>query len=125
MFTATTNRDKVRRMIKAMQEVRQANHEAEEAMQGLPEELASLKRLIGEDDSATVGRKLIKVGTFLIVAIPEPFISDITGTALVAAGFALNRLSRRENVRGLYRKFQEDLQQIERFRREISSATSN
>lgn len=125
MCAANSNRAKVRNTIKAIQEAGQANHEAAEAMQGLPEALASTKSLIGKEESTTTGKKLIKVGTFLIVGVPEPFISDITGTALVATGLAMNRLSsRRGNVMDFYRKFQGDLREIERLRREISSFAS-
>lgn len=125
MGKETVSRTKVKERIKAIQEVKQANHEAEGAMQGLPGELASVGNLVGKEESTTIGKKLIRVGTFLIVAMPEPFVTDIAGTALVATGFALNRFTRRKNVRDYYRKFQEDMRQIELIRREISTATSN
>lgn len=114
---------KVKEKIKVIQEVKHVHLQAEEAMQALPGELGSLGNLVGKEESTTLGKKMIKAGVFLIVAIPEPFVSDLTGTALVAAGFALNRFTRGKNVRDHYRKLQEDMRQIELIRREISTAT--
>ena len=64
----------------------------------------------------TVGKKLIKAGTFLIVAVPEPFISDLTGTAIIATGLALNKISKKGNIKDIYR----NLQEIERFKRGVA-----
>ncbi|MFH0897304.1 MAG: hypothetical protein V1850_04570, partial [Candidatus Bathyarchaeota archaeon] len=75
MSTIKSSLVKVRNITKAIKETGQAHHEAEKAIQALPEELSSVKRLIGEDNSTTIGKKLVKTGMFLIVAIPESFIT--------------------------------------------------
>ena len=124
MSQPQNNRVNAKKLINATKEVGQANNELKEVMQGIPAELSSVKDLLGEDEnSATLGKKLVKVGTFLVVAIPEPFISDITGTVLIASGLVMNRFSRRNSVKGFHDKFQKDLREIEALQRAFSSLT--
>ena len=112
---------KVKERVNALQEVKQAKQELGGAMRGLPEQLLSVGDIVGKEESNTFGKKLIRVGTFLIIAMPEPFLTDIVGSALVATGFAMNKLNRKKNVRDYCRKFQDDMRQIELIRRNLNS----
>lgn len=60
---------------------------------GVINEVRPLKRLIGEPNEEAKSSWLIKAGMALI-AFPDPTISDLMGTALIAAGLIKNRVKR-------------------------------
>ena len=125
MRTSHSDSSNAKKIINVMQEEKQVTYiyrEMGEGVRCLQKELVLTKNLIGNDGSSNIGKTLIKAGTCLI-AFPEPIISDIVGTALVVSGLALNRLTKRDNVRDLYRKYQKNLQDIQHFQREISQTT--
>jgi len=120
MMALHYNTTKAKELIRSVQEITQTQDEVDKVVKELPEELASVKQLIGDEYSPTIGKKLIKAGTFLAVAVPEPFISDLTGTVLIATGIALDKLGKKDSVRDVYKNLHGTLQEIETFRKKVS-----
>lgn len=90
----------------------------------IPGDISDVQQVVGHDeDSPTLGKKLIKVGTFLVVGVPEPIVSDIAGTTLIAAGFAMNKLGKQANVRDVYKSLNENMREIARLRSEMARGT--
>lgn len=118
-MSAALKKTPTKNTVKTIHDIRGTYQEITYSLNGLPEGLDAAKQLIKDDNKPTIGSKLIKTGIFLIVAVPEPFISDITGTALVATGFALNKLKKKDSVRDLITKCHYDMQEIEQFGKEI------
>jgi len=120
MASSNMNQKTITKALQSTQNIQQLHHETNSAFKTLQTELSSMNGYVGTDGSTSFGRKLIKTGTFLIVAIPEPFISDITGWALVATGFALNRFQKKKTLGHYLGKFHEEIQGITQFTKELT-----
>ena len=114
---------RTKRILQVIKETKQTRDEARKTISELPKEAADVGQLVGQEDQPTLGKKLIKTGTFLVVAVPEPFISDITGTALIATGLVMNKLSKRESITDVCKSLRENVQDVERLRREVTRGT--
>jgi len=81
---------------------------------GVVDTVRSLKRLVGKPDVEGRNKRswLIPAGVALL-AFPDPTISDIVGTALIAAGLIKNRL-RRPTVMDVYPEFKKVNRELER-----------
>jgi len=123
MATQRPETARTKKILQLIKENKQTRDEVRKTIGELPNEAANVGQLIGQEDKPTLGKKLIKTGTFLIVAVPEPFISDITGAALIATGLMMNKLSKRESITDVCKSLRDNMQDMERFRREVARGT--
>ncbi len=114
---------KTKKMLQTIKETKQTHEEARTTLSTLPQEAAGVGQLIGQEDQPTLGKKLIKTGTFLVVAVPEPFVSDITGTALIATGLAMNKFGKRASITDICKNLRDNMQDMQRLKREIARGT--
>ncbi|MEM2560323.1 MAG: hypothetical protein QXD53_06010 [Candidatus Bathyarchaeia archaeon] len=70
----------------------QTINEAATALKNVIQVTKSIKRLAGSPSGSNLSSKLITAG-MACIAFPDPTISDVIGTALVATGVALKKKS--------------------------------
>ena len=68
-------------------------------------------------NNSTIGKKLIKAGILLLV-FPEPFVSHLIGSMLLAAGMSFEKL-RGPSISELGIRYRDSLRLIEEFRRDL------
>ena len=92
------------------------------AFDGLHQELNDVERIVGDDSrKKELGSRLIELGVALFI-FPEPVISDITGTALIAAGMAMKGMNRNTlTIADVHRELHQYLNEINRLQKEMSS----
>ena len=118
----TPTQRKIRKLTQTIKDVAQTRQETIYTTTNIPDQTTDLQQLIGQDDTP-LGTKLIRAGTFIAVAMPEPVLTDLAGAALIATGFTLDKLTRKTTVRDVYKNLHETLREIERFKREVSQIT--
>jgi len=81
-----------RNLVTTFREVSRNRREFNEAIDGVADAVKNLKPLIGEPNAEARGSQLISVGIAMI-ALPEPtLVTDVVGSALVAAGLIKDRM---------------------------------
>jgi len=80
----------LRSLIQETREIVRIRGQSYRALEGIPRELDSIESLVEGGQHGELGKKLIDVGVIL-VAIPEPIVSNIAGATLIAAGLAIKR----------------------------------
>lgn len=118
-----TTHQKTKKITQTIQDIEQTRSETTDTNKGLQSTLTDLQQLIGQDDNNLLGQKLIKTGTFLVVAVPEPVVSDLTGTALIAAGLTMNKLTQKTTIKDVCTNLKQAIQDVNRVKREISHIT--
>jgi len=91
-------------------------------LSGVVNTVKPLKRLIGEPNVEAKSSRLIAAGMALI-AFPDPTITDLIGTTLVAAGLMKNRMQR-TTVAYVYREFQKVTMKLKDLRQKLTINTS-
>ena len=76
-----------------------------------------LKRLVGNPFKESMDSWLIRAGITLI-AFPEPTISDLVGSAMVAAGLVKRRL-KQLTMADVYVEFTDTVKSLERIRQDL------
>jgi len=81
-----------------------------------------LKPLIGEREEKATASKLISIGA-AIIALPDPFIvTDVAGSALVAAGLIKKKM-KQPTISDVSREAKEMIKKLERTTRELNPLT--
>ncbi|MGP3667872.1 MAG: hypothetical protein ACKD6N_06000 [Candidatus Bathyarchaeota archaeon] len=83
--------------------------------------VVSVKEITEENGLNTSNSWLVKTGLFLILAVPEPFISDIIGATLLCVGAFKEKANRKSCIKDYYREFHENLQNILKLKKEIAT----
>lgn len=100
--------DEVKALVDSARELSESCADLAQALKGTIKEAKATKRLWRD------GRKpwLIKIGLALI-AFPDPTISDVVGSAMVAAGLVQEGIKRRTlHVDDVYKTFQNTLRDV-------------
>jgi hypothetical protein len=105
-----------REIIKDIRVIGQTYREVFNAMNNVSNVIKPVKRLFS-DEKSRLGSKLITAGVALVV-FPEPIVSDIMGTTLIAAGTLISRI-REPNVMDIYRELRRINRGLGSFNREI------
>ncbi|MEM2970883.1 MAG: hypothetical protein QW270_00460 [Candidatus Bathyarchaeia archaeon] len=107
--------DDVKALNKALKELGDSSAELLQAMKDTAKEVKTTKNLWRQNNNS----RLIKIGLALI-AFPDPTISDIIGTALIAAGTVQQGIRRRTvYVEDVYKTFQNTLKEVWNFRENL------
>lgn len=88
------------------------------ALSGVVDIVRPLKRLIVDQEGKAKGSRLIAAGIVLI-AFPDPTISDIVGTGLVAAGLIQNKM-RQTTVADVYKEFRKVIGRVDEITQELT-----
>ena len=101
--------------VKSLDELNRNYAEVMQAMKGTGQQAQAAKKLWRKGNDTT----LIKVGLALI-AFPDPTISDIVGTFLVAAGTVQQGIRRRTlYVEDVYKTFQNSFKEVARTKESV------
>ncbi|HVO37122.1 MAG TPA: hypothetical protein VMT01_03030 [Candidatus Acidoferrum sp.] len=100
--------DETRKTANALNEISESCAEATHSIKDTTREVSATKKLWQEGNKST----LIKVGVALI-AFPDPTISDVVGSALVAAGMVQMGIQRRTmHVGDVVKTFQTTMREL-------------
>jgi hypothetical protein len=100
--------DEARKTAKTLAEMSESCAEATHLMRDMTREVRATKKLWKEGNKST----LIKVGVALI-ALPDPTISDVVGSAMVAAGVVQMGIQRRTmHVGDVVKTFQTTMKEL-------------
>jgi hypothetical protein len=109
------NSDEAKKTAGALDELSKGCADAAHSIKGMTREVGATKKLWKEGNKST----LIKVGVALI-AFPDPTISDVVGTALVAAGLVQAGIQQRTlHVGDVYKTFQSTMKELRRTKLDI------
>lgn len=108
--------EEAREIIKDIRVIGQTYREVFNAMNSVSNVIKPVKRLFS-DEKSRFGSKLITAGVALIV-FPEPIVSDVMGTTLIAAGTLISRI-REPNVVDIYRELRRINRSLGSFNREV------
>lgn len=98
----------VKALNEALKELNESSTELLQAMKDTSKEVKATKKLWRQKNNS----RLIKLGLALIV-FPDPTISDILGTALIAAGTIQQGIRRRTiYMEDVYKTFQNTLKEV-------------
>lgn len=107
--------EEMKTAIKSLEELNRNRAEVMQAMKGTSAQVQATKKLWRKGNNPV----LIKVGLALI-AFPDPTISDIVGTFLVAAGAVQQGIRRRTlYVEDVYKTFQGTLKEVARTKESV------
>lgn len=114
--------EQLKNLIRSSREILEEHRGTRNAFDGLHQELNDVERMVGDDSKKKdLGNRLIKLGVALFI-FPEPVISNITGTSLIAAGMAMKGMNRNMlTIADLHRELHQHLNEINRLRKEMSS----
>lgn len=113
--SVTMNSDEAKKTAGAVNELSEGCADTAHSIKGMTREVRATKKLWKEGNKST----LIKVGVALI-AFPDPTISDVVGTALVAAGLVQAGIQRRTlHVSDVYKTFQNTMKELRRTKLDI------
>jgi len=102
------NSEELRALTEALQELSLSSKETAGAIRGFSRELHSVQRLWRKDGSS----RLIQIGLALI-ALPDPTITDILGSILVAAGIMQLKMRRSAlHVEDVYKTFPQVMKEL-------------
>ncbi|MCS7120800.1 MAG: hypothetical protein RMJ07_06100 [Nitrososphaerota archaeon] len=87
--------------------ISQTFKEAADVMVGSLDAVRSVRPLVAGSRANSIGSKMIKVG-FGCVMFPEPFISDLIGSALIVAGMLIKKTGGR-NIAEVLREAQRSM----------------
>jgi hypothetical protein len=105
----------VKALNEALKELNESSVELLQAMKDTSREVKATKKLWRQKNNS----RLIKIGLALI-AFPDPTISDILGTALIAVGTIQQGIRRRTiYVEDVYKTFQRTLKEVWNFRENL------
>jgi len=109
--------EELKNLVVTLRELSASYEEMGNAMKGVVNETKFLKRLIGESNPEAQRSWLIAAGIALI-ALPDPTITDLIGTIMVAAGLIKSRM-RRLSIVDVYKAFQGTVKELNEIRREL------
>jgi len=114
--------EELKKLVVTLRERSASYEEMNNEMKKVVNEAKSLKSLIGEPDAETQRSRLISAGIALI-ALPEPTITDIAGTILIAAGLIKDRIIKNRmkqlSIVDVYRTFQGTIKELNDIRQEL------
>lgn len=112
---------KNRQLSRTLKDIASTRGEIIGTAQGMPNPATDVTPLIGKEDQTSLGSKLINAGIVIAVGIPEPIVSDITGAALIATGYTMNRLTSHVTIRDIYTNVSKTTKDIAQLRRELTT----
>lgn len=114
--------EQLRSLIRSSREIVEEYRGTRNVLDGLHQELNDVERMVGDDSKKKdLGSRLIKLGVALFI-FPEPVISNITGTALIAAGMAVKGMNRNTlTITDIHRELHQHINEINRLQKEMSS----
>ena len=117
--TGSLDKEKLRGIVQGARDIVQTYGDRYNALKELPRELNLLEELITRDQHRDIGKKLVQIGVILI-AIPEPIVSNLGGATLITAGLALKNIkSHKAPLEDIYREIHKTTQDLNRLRRDL------
>ena len=102
------NTEQLKALRDALQELGLSSRETASAMQMFSRELHSVQKLWKKGGSS----KLIRIG-LLLIAFPDPTITDIVGSALIAAGLLQLKMQRSAlHMEDVYKTFSQVMKEL-------------
>ncbi len=109
--------EETKKLFVTLRELSASYEEMGNAMKGVVNEANFLKRLIGESSPEARRSWLIAAGIALI-ALPDPTITDLIGTIMVATGLIKSRMKQLSMI-DVCKAFQGTVKELNEIRREL------
>lgn len=107
------NKENIKELVNAVKELTASYHELYSLMKGTANGVHEFRNLIGDEQGSSKS-SLVKLGIALIL-FPDPTISDILGSALIATGLAYSKIKPPPiYIRDVYSTIEDELETIKR-----------
>ena len=114
---------KTRKLTQTLRDIAQTRRETINTTSNIHSDTIDLQQIIGKENQTSLGTKLIKTGTFIALVVPEPIVSDLTGAALIATGYVMNKLTKRTTCLDVYTNMNQTMKDMAQLKKELANIT--